>query len=230
MNKLLGPLTLKKRIFIAFSLNLFLFFLIYGGIISSTASNSLKKEAEEKAELVVQYLSASNERALLQKDYLSLDTESVRSYSFVEDAFIIDSSFKILSPAQRRGEEDPDAKKAVESGVRKIKREGSIYSIYFPIYRERIELLGVARLDYSISGIEKSISNIKSVRYLIGLFLFVISVVSIFILYRLIISPLYNLRRNLEAILKVEGQFLEETSDSDLSPIVSAINRILKRR
>lgn len=230
MDKFLGNLTLRKRLLVTISVVLFLFFLIYGGMLSSTAGTQLKKEAEEKADLVAQYLSASNERALLQKDYLSLDTESVKSYPFVEEAFIIDGSFRILSPTQRRGEEDPDAKEMIEKGIRKFKREGSTYSIYYPIYRERIELIGVARLDYSISGIERSISNIRSIRYLTGIFLLVLSIGSIFILSKFIFSPLYNLKENMEAVLKVEGQFLEETKDPDLFPIVSAINRILKRR
>jgi sensor histidine kinase regulating citrate/malate metabolism len=226
----LGKLTLKKRLILTFSLIIFLFFLFYGGILSSTAGNALRKESEEKAELVVQYLSAANERALLQKDYLSLDTESVKSYPFVEEAFILDSSFKILSPAQRRGEEDTKAKEAVEKGNRKINLGAGKYSIYFPIYKERIELIGVARLDYSVSGVEKAISNLKTVRYLFGLFLLLLCVFSVLLLSKFIFSPIYNLRDNLEAVLKVEGQFLEETNDPELSPIVSAINRILKRR
>ncbi len=230
MEKFLGNLTLRKRLLITVSIILFLFFLIYGGTLSSTASNHLKKEIEEKAELVVQYLSAANERALLQKDYLSLDTDSVKSYSFVEEAIILDSSFRILSPAQRRGEEDPRAKEAIEKGIRKLKLSGSLYSIYFPIYKERIELIGIARIDYSLSGIEKSISNIRGVRYLIGFFLLVLFVVSILILSKFVFSPLYTLRDNMEAVLKVEGQFLEETKDPEISPIISAINRILKRR
>lgn len=226
----LGSLTLKKRLLITISLVLFLFFLIYGGILSSTAGNALRKEAEEKADLVVQYLSASNERALLNKDYLSIDTESVKAYSFVEEAFIIDSSFKIISPAQRRGEEDSKAKEAIEKGVRKVNLGRGLYSVYFPIYKERIELIGIARLDYSVSGVEKAVSSIKTVRYLFGLFLLLISVASILFLYKFIFAPLYSLRENMEAVLKVEGQFLEETSDPDLSPIISAVNRILKRR
>lgn len=226
----LGSLSLKKRLILVISIVLFLFFLIYGGILSSTAGNALRKEAEEKADLVVQYLSASNERALLQKDYLSLDTETVKAYPFVEEAFILDSSFRILSPTQRRGEEDSKAKEAIEKGVTKISLGGGKYSIYFPIYKERIELIGVARLDYSLSGVEKAVSSIKTVRYLFGIFLLLLSVASVLFLCKFIFSPLYKLREDMEALLKVEGQFLEETNDPELSPIVSAINRILKRR
>ncbi len=226
----LGFLTLKKRLLIATLIVLFLFFLIYGGILSSTAGNALRKEAEDKADLVVQYLSAANERALLNKDYLSIDTESVKSYPFVEEAFIIDSSFKIISPAQRRGEEDPKAMEAIEKGIRKVNLGRGMYSVYFPIYKERIELIGIARLDYSVSGVEKAVSSIKTVRYLFGLFLLLLSIVSVLFLCKFIFSPLYKLRENMEAVLKVEGQFLEETNDPELSPIVSAINRILKRR
>ncbi len=226
----LSSLTLKMRLFVTALAILFLFFLFYGGILSSTAGNALRKEAEEKADLVVQYLSAANERALLSKDYLSLDTESVKNYPFVEEAFIIDSSFRIISPVQRRGEEDRNAKDVIEKGTRKFKLKAKTYSIYYPIYRERVELIGIARVDYSVSGIEKSISNIKSVRYLVGLFLFIFFSVSTLILSKFVFSPLHILNEKLETVLKVEGEFLEETKDPELSPIVSAINRILKRR
>ncbi len=226
----LGSLTLKIRLIITFSTILLLFFLIYGGLLSSTAGYALRRESEDKADLVVQYLSAANERALLQKDYLSLDTESVKSYPFVEEAYILDSSFKILSPVQRRGEEDLKAKEAIEKGIRKINLGKGLYSAYFPIYNERIELVGVARIDYSVSGVEKAISSVKTARYLFGLFLLLLSVVSVLFLYKFIFSPLYRLRENMEAVLKVEGQLLEETNDPDLAPIVSALNRILKRR
>ncbi|MEW6456013.1 MAG: hypothetical protein AB1410_04775 [Acidobacteriota bacterium] len=203
---------------------------IYGNVLSSVSANLLKKEMEDKALLAAQYLASANKNPLINKDFLSLDTESVKTYSFVKEAFVMDENFQTLAPISKRGETDVKAKEAYEQKKEIMPKENNIYSIYIPIYKDRSIFMGIVRLDYSQEQIVASISNISRVKFLMLIFLLFISIILFYFAFRFVTKPLKDLNNEIELVLKQEGKFLKETPDPDLSFISITINRLLRKR